>query len=163
MKNSIKIGLLTLTALVVGLVFMASNPYNTNSVGQGRYFNYPPSATGQDTLTNADTIIYDVPFKVTDLNRYEFKLHAYAARLTGTETINVYIQEQVFLENSLSHWINTDTIAMGALGAGGVYNAIYTKELAGTRIRLNIIASGTTSSAAIKWQGVLRRKDGAES
>jgi hypothetical protein len=163
MKNSLKFSLIALFALSLGAIFMATSPYRTNSIGAGRYFYYPETASKVDTLVNADTILYDVPFKVTDLNRYEHKVHIHAARLTGTETINIYLQEQVFLDDNLSHWIDTDTIAIGALGAGATYNAIYTAQLSGTRLRYRVIASGTTSSASIKWQGVLRRKDGAES
>lgn len=163
MKQNLRFGFYAIFAILMATVFMATNPYRTNSIGAGRYYNYPETSGGQDTLANADTITYDVPFKVTDLNRYEHKVHVYAARLTGTETINIFVQEQMFLNNDDAHWINTDTIALGALGAGGTYNAITTIPLSGTRLRYYVVASGTSSSAIIKWQGVLRRKDGAES
>lgn len=164
MKTSFKFGLVGLFLIVVAAMFV-STTYQANSIGQGRYFNYPASATGQDTLANADTITYDVPFKVTDLNRYEHKVHVYASRLTGTETVKIFLQEQVFLDNSLSHWVTTDSIIVGALasGATATYNAITTKSLTGTRLRYYVLGSGTSSSAIIKWQGLLRRKDGAES
>jgi len=164
MKGPFKFLLLFSVLAIVGAGLIATT-YQANSIGQGRYFNYPASATGQDTLANADTITYDVPFKVTDLNRYEHKVHVYASRLTGTETIKIYLQEQMFLDNSLSHWVTTDSIIVGALasGATATYNAITTKSLTGTRLRYYVLGSGTTSSAIIKWQGWLRRKDGAES
>jgi opacity protein-like surface antigen len=159
MKNKLFITTLALLALAFTAV---AQPYSANSVGQGRFFFYPNNAAKQDTLANADTITYHVPFKITDLNRYELKLQTYAARLTGTETINVYVQQQLFIDDNLTHWVNTDTIAIGALGSGATSNRITSIDVTGTRIRLYVLASGTTSSAIIRWQGILRRKDGAE-
>jgi hypothetical protein len=162
MKRRNVFSILAIFAFLVAAITAEAQPYQTQSIGQGRYFFYPNNSAKQDTLANADTIIYHVPFKVTDLNRYELKIHNYAVRLTGTETVTMYVQQQLFLDNGLEHWINTDTISMGALGAGQSYNAITTTNLVGTRVRLYVLGSGTTSSAAIRWQGVLRRKDAAE-
>lgn len=166
MKKSILLSsLAALVLAITAFITLQSQQvtYTSNSIGQGRYFFYPNNSAKQDTLANADTIIYHVPFKVTDLNRYEHKVQVYAERLTGTETITIYVQQQLFLDNDLTHWITTDSISVGALGAGATYNAIATHDLEGTRMRYYVLASGTSSSAIIRWQGVLRRKDGAES
>jgi hypothetical protein len=121
----------------------------TAQIGNGRFQIYT-----LDTLTNADTIIWEFDRPVWDLNTYERSYQIAFTKISGTTACNCIIQETMY--QSGTDWINVDTIAFGNASS----TVFDTGNLTGVKLRLNCISSGTMS-ASIKGILRIRRKLGA--
>jgi hypothetical protein len=122
----------------------------TAQVGNGRFQIY-----SLDTLTNADTIVWEFDRPIWDLNTYERTYQVAFTKISGTTACNCFVQETFY--QSGTDWITTDTITFGNASA----TVFDTANLTGVRLRLRCISSGTMA-ASIKGILRIRKKLGAE-
>lgn len=121
-------------------------------VQNGRY-----DALALDTLTNADTIVWEFPNYIPATDEYEWTYQIKADSLDGTPSFTVYIQETFFNSSGTKqHWVNTDTIAVS--GIGTVYNAFASGTQTATYHRAYIV-SDSTQSTSLQAYRVIARKE----
>ena len=109
-------------------------------------------AISSDTLTNADTVVFEFQKPAITTNNTVAWLLDYD-EVSGTPTTNAYFQHRVGLV-----WITLDSINLADAGAPDAYVNINTKtDTPAQGYRYLIIQSGTAVTA-IKSQAVIKRK-----
>lgn len=142
-SNIVKLlSLLLLLTLTVGC-----QQANGQQMRDGRFDSFE-----LDTLTNADTITWDIAREMVDYDPYDYTWHVTGTNLTGTTAVSFIVQES--LNPDGGDWVNVDTVAIT-----DDYNNFISGTVTGARQRLYLLSSGTHTTSVKAWVRYRKQED----